>query len=257
MAADLSIFSLEGKVALVTGSGRGIGRGIALCMAKAGADVIIVDYAADRMQETSNDVKALGRKSIGIEVNVRSGELVNEMFDKAMKAFGKIDILCNNAGTPTHWDNEDISEKGWDTMLSENLKTTFLCIQAGGKLMRDNKIKGAIVNTSSGSAVGAGRGTAYGAAKAGVNSLTRSWSNILAPYGIRVNAIMPGLILHPVSMVYSNFQDPEVKAAAEKRIPLGRLGTPEDIGWAAVYLASEAASHVTGQVFAVSGGVNA
>lgn len=250
----LDIFSLEGKVALVTGSGRGIGRGIALTMAECGADVIIVDYAADRMEQTSSDVKALGRKSIGIEANVRSSEQVNEMFGKAFKEFGKVDILVNNAGTPTKWDNMDITEKGWDTMLSENLKTTFLCTQAGGKLMRDNQIKGAIINISSGSAVGAGGGTAYGAAKAGVNSVTRSWSNLLAPYGIRVNAIMPGLILHPVSLVYSNWQDPAVKAATEKRIPLGRLGTPEDIGRACVFLASEASSYITGQVFSVSGG---
>ena len=116
--------------------------------------------------------------------------------------------------------------------------------QAGGKLTRANNIKGAIINTSSTSAVGAGSGTAYGAAKAGVNSITRSWANILAPAGIRVNAIMPGLILHPTSLVFSGWNDPAVKAATEKKIPLGRLGVPEDIGMTAVFLASAAASYI-------------
>ena len=227
--ADLDIFSLEGKVALVTGSGRGIGRGIALCMAKSGADVIIVDFAEDRMEQTLSEIRASGKKSIGIKADMRESEQVNAMFETALREFGKLDILVNNAGTPNHWDNMDISPKGWDTMLTENLKTTFLCTQAGGKMMRDNGVNGAIVNISSGSAFGASGGTAYGAAKAGVNSLTRSWAVLLAPYNIRVNAVMPGQVLHPVSLVYANFQDPEVKASAEKRIPLGRLGVPEDI----------------------------
>ena len=252
--ASPDIFSLEGKVALVTGSGRGIGRGIALCMAESGADVIVADFAEDRMEQTSSEIIASGRKSIGIKADMREADQVNAMFEQAFRKFGKVDILVNNAGTPTHWDNRELSPKGWDTMLTENLKTTFLCMQAGSKLMKDNKVEGAIINISSTSAIGTGSGTAYGAAKAGVNSLTQSWSVILAPDKIRVNAVMPGQVLHPVSLVYSNFQDPEVKAAAESRVPLGRLGTPEDIGWACVFLASEAASYITGQVIGVCGG---
>jgi NAD(P)-dependent dehydrogenase (short-subunit alcohol dehydrogenase family) len=180
------------------------------------------------------------------------------MAEKALEEFGKIDIWVNNVGTPTHWDNIDITEKGWDAMFRENLKTTFLGTQMASKIMREKNIKGSIINISSatkGPVIMAGAGSpAYGAAKAGVNSITMSWAEALAPYGIRVNCVIPGQILHPVSMEFSNFKDPETRAAVEKGIPLGRLGTPEDIGWSCVFLASEAASYITGVCLNVDGG---
>ncbi len=251
----LEIFSLEDKVALITGSGRGIGKGIALCMAESGADIINVGRNIERLEQTSSQVKNLGRNSICIQADIRESEQVNAMVEKTISAFGKIDILVNNVGTPTHWDNMEITEKGWDSMIRENLKTTFLATQAVAKVMCDRKTIGNIINISTREAILPGSGTAYAAAKAGVNSLTQSWAALLAPYGIRVNCIMPGITVHPVSIEYTNLNNPEVKATLERRVLLGRLGTPEDIGRTAVFLASEAGAYITGVCLSVDGGI--
>jgi NAD(P)-dependent dehydrogenase (short-subunit alcohol dehydrogenase family) len=252
------IFLLKDKVALVTGSGRDVGKGIALCMADAGADVVVTARTVEQIEKTASEIRAKGRKAIAIPYDARDSQQVTGMAEKALKEFGRIDIWVNNVGTPTHWDNIDMSEKGWDAMFSENLKTTFLGTQMASKIMRDKNIKGSIINISSatrGPVIMAGKGSpAYGAAKAGVNAITMSWAEGLAPYGIRVNCVIPGQILHPVSMEYSNFKDPATRAAVEKRIPLGRLGTPEDIGWACVFLASDAAAYITGVCLNVDGG---
>ncbi len=254
----LDIFSLKGKVALITGSGRSIGKGIALCMADAGADIVVTARTQEQIDQTVAEVKAKGRKAIGIQFDARESEQVNATAEKAVKEFGRIDIWVNNVGTPTHWDNIDMEEKGWDALIRENLKTTFLGTQVASKIMREKKTKGSIINISSASMgpviMSSGRSPGYGASKAGVNSITMSWAFALAPNGIRVNCVIPGNTLHPVSMVYSNFADPKVRAEAEKRVPLGRLGTPEDIGWACVFLASEAASYITGVCMNVCGG---
>ncbi len=252
------IFSLKGKVAVITGSGRSIGKSIALCMAQAGADIVVTARTQTQIDETVAEIKAMGRRAIGVQFDAREAAQVTAVAEKTVAEFGRIDIWVNNVGTPTHWDSIDMKDSGWDAMLRENLRTTFLGCQAAGKVMRDRKTKGSIINISSTSSMpepGAGASPAYSAAKSGVNSLTVSFAMALAPNGIRVNCVVPGQTLHPVSMEYSNFKDPEVRAAAEKRVPLGRLGTPEDIGWACVYLSSEAASYVTGHVLSVAGGL--
>jgi len=250
----LEKFSLAGKVALVTGSGRGIGKGIALCMAECGADIINIGRNIERLEQTTAAVKALGRKSIYLQADMREAEQVKVMVEQAVREFGRIDILVNNVGTPTHWDNIEITDKGWDAMMRENLKTTFLCLQSVAKVMQEKKTKGSIINISTREAILPGSGTAYAAAKAGVNSLTQSWAALLAPDGIRVNCLMPGVTVHPVSIEYSNLNDPAIRAAEEKKTLLGRLGTPEDIGWAAVFLASEAGAYITGICLSVDGG---
>ncbi len=250
----LEKFSLAGKIALVTGSGRGIGKGIALCMAEAGADIINIGRNIERLEQTTAEIKAMGRKSAYIQADVREGEQVQAMFEAAVRKFGKIDILVNNVGTPTHWDNIEITEKGWDAMMRENLKTTFLCTQAAARIMKEKQTKGSIINISTRETILPGSGTAYAAAKAGVNSLTQSWAALLAPDGIRVNCLMPGVTVHPVSIEYTNLNDPAVRAAEEKKTLLGRLGTPEDVGWAAVFLASEAGAYITGVCLSVDGG---
>lgn len=251
------IFSLNGKVAVITGSGRSIGKGIALCMAEAGANIVVTARTQVQIDDTVAEIRARGRKAIGVQFDAREAAQVTAVAEKAVAEFGRIDIWVNNVGTPTHWDGIDMTENGWDAMLRENLKTTFLGCQAASKIMREKRTKGSIINISSTSSAPSSGGEAapgYSAAKSGVNSLTVTFAMALAPYGIRVNCVLPGQTLHPVSMVYSNFKDPEVRAAAEKRVPLGRLGTPEDIGWACVYLSSEAASYVTGHVLSVAGG---
>ena len=251
------IFSLNGKVAVVTGSGRSIGKGIALCLAEAGADIVVTARTQTQIDETVAEIKATGRRATGVQFDAREAAHVNALAEKTVAEFGRIDIWVNNVGTPTHWDSIDMTDNGWDAMLRENLKTTFLGCQAASKVMREKQTRGSIINistTSSTLSPGSEASPAYSAAKSGVNSLTVTFAMALAPYGIRVNCVVPGQTLHPVSMVYSNFKDPEVRAAAEKRVPLGRLGTPEDIGWACVYLSSEAASYVTGHILSVAGG---
>ncbi len=251
------IFALNGKVAVITGSGRSIGKGIALCMAEAGADVVVTARTQTQIDETVAEIKARSRRSIGIQFDAREAAQVKAVAEQAVAEFGRIDIWVNNVGTPTQWDSIDMADNGWDAMLRENLKTTFLGCQAASKVMREKRTRGSIINissTSSTPAPGSEAAPAYSAAKSGVNSLTVTFAMALAPYGIRVNCVVPGQTLHPVSMVYSNFRDPEIRAAAEKRVPLGRLGTPEDIGWACVYLSSEAASYVTGHLLSVAGG---
>jgi 2-dehydro-3-deoxy-D-gluconate 5-dehydrogenase len=252
----LEKFSLEGKVAVITGSGRGIGKGIALCMAECGADIVNIGRNIERLEATDSEIKRRGRKSICIQADVRETEQIKTMMEKAVQEFGRIDIMVNNVGTPTHWDDMEISEKGWDAMMRENLKTTFLCTQAAAKSMKAQQIKGSIINISTCESIHPGSGTAYAAAKAGVNSLTLSWAALLAPNGIRVNCILPGVTVHPVSIEYANLNDPATRAEEEKKTLLGRLGTPEDIGWAAVFLASEAGSYITGVCLSVDGGRN-
>ncbi|MBN2240195.1 MAG: SDR family oxidoreductase [Dehalococcoidales bacterium] len=253
------IFSLENKVALITGSGRDIGKGIALCMAEAGADIVVTARTVEQIEQTASEVREKGRKAIAVPFDARDAEQVNHVAEKALEEFGRIDIWVNNVGTPAHWDNVDITEKGWDSMFRENLKTTFLGMQTASRIMKEQKTGGSIINISSATKgpviTASAGGPAYSAAKAGVNSITISWAEAMAPFGIRVNCVIPGQILHPVSMEYANFKDPEVKASWEKKIPLGRLGDPTDIGWACVYLASDAASYVTGVCMNVDGGL--
>ncbi len=253
------IFSLKNKVALITGSGRDIGKGIALCMAESGADIVVTARTVEQIERTASEIRAKGRKAIAVPFDAREADQVDMVAKKALKEFGRIDIWVNNVGTPSHWDNVDITEKGWDAMFRENLKTTFLGTQAASKIMKEQKTGGSIINISSASKGPVispySGGPAYGAAKAGVNSITMSWAEAMAPYRIRVNCVIPGQILHPVSMEYAGFKDPEVKASWEEKIPLGRLGAPEDIGWACVFLASDAASYITGVCLNVDGGL--
>ncbi|NLE09557.1 MAG: SDR family oxidoreductase [Dehalococcoidales bacterium] len=252
-------YSLENKVALITGSGRDIGKGIALCMAEAGADIVVTARTKEQIEQTAAEIRHLGRQAIAVPFDAREAEQMTMVAERALEEFGRIDIWVNNVGTPTQWDTVDVNEKGWDSIFKENLKTTFLGTQTASKIMRERNIKGSIINISSaskGSVITAyPEGPAYGAAKAGVNSITLSWAQAMAPYGIRVNCVIPGQILHPVSMEFANFKDPATKAAWEAKIPLRRLGTPEDIGWACAFLASDAASYITGVCLNVDGGL--
>jgi 7-alpha-hydroxysteroid dehydrogenase len=254
----LEKFSLEGKVALITGSGRSIGKGIALCMAECGADIVSTARTVSEIEQTAAEVRAMGRRAIAVPFDARDSGQVTAMVEKAVGEFGRIDILVNNAGTPTQWDNLDMKEKGWDALIRENLSTAILCTQAVSRVMRDKKTGGSIINISSTSSIGPDAGNiAYGAAKAAINSFTQSCAVILAPHRIRVNCVLPGVTEHPVSISYSHLDDPEVRKALEGRVPLGRLGNPEDIGWACVYLASDAAAYITGVLLPVCGGPSA
>lgn len=249
----LSSFSLTGRVAIVTGAGRGIGKAIALGLADAGADVVVAARTASDIEATAGEIAAKGRKALAVPTDVRQSDQVDNLVDKAVAQFGTIDILVNNAGGYFVASTTELSEGGWDAIIRENLKSVFLCSKAAAKVMMGQK-KGNIINVASVVGFRAySSNAAYGAAKAGIINFTKTLAVDLAPYNIRVNAIAPGFIATPGSLQLLEV-DKGLKAMVD-RIPLGRLGQPEEVAQGIVYLASDASSYVTGQTLLVDGGV--
>lgn len=245
----LSKFALTDKIAIVTGAGRGIGKGIALGFAEAGADVVVAARTVAEIEDTAAFIREKGRKALAVPTDVRQSDQIENMVQKTLEEFGRIDILINNAGGSFVVMAMDMSENAWDAVVRENLKTVFICCKAVGKVMLDQK-KGNIVNISSQAGEGASPGLiAYGASKAGIINLTQTLAIEWAPH-VRVNCIAPGAIETPGLHATSSGQLEE----AIKNIPLGRMGQPEDIATAAVYLASDAAEWVTGITIDVAGG---
>jgi 7-alpha-hydroxysteroid dehydrogenase len=246
----LDRFALTGKLAIVTGAGRGIGKGIALAFAEAGADLVCADQTESQVEATAAEVRALGRKALAIRCDVRDSGQVENMVNMARKEFGHIDILVNNAGSGLFRPMMQTSERAWEALLRENLTSTFICSKAVARVMLEQKA-GSIVNISSRESQLPSVGmVAYGAAKAGVNSLTRTLAWELAPY-VRVNCILPGA-------VWTEGSAPVLGPVKDKIVdgtPLKRMGIPEDIALAALYLASSASDWVTGKMFEIDGGI--
>lgn len=256
---DSSLFTLEGKVAIVTGAGRGIGKSIALGLADAGADVVVCARTAADIEATAGEIRAKGRKSLPLPTDVRLAEQVASLVEKSVAELGRIDILVNNAGGSFIASTMDLSEGGWDAIVRENLKSVFLCSKAAARVMIDQK-SGNIINIAS--VAGTASYTLcspYGAAKAGLINFTTTLAVELAPYNIRVNAIAPGFIATGGLLQLLNAAPGEVKEEEKggllPNIPLGRYGQPGDIVGAAVFLASDASSYVTGQTLVVDGGL--
>jgi NAD(P)-dependent dehydrogenase (short-subunit alcohol dehydrogenase family) len=247
----IPFFSLEGKVAIVTGSGRGIGKAVALGLAEAGADVVVLARTVADIEKTADEVRALGRRALAVPTDVRVGEQVNNVVDATLKEFGRVDILVNNAGASFLAPTLELSEGGWDALVRENLKTPFLCAKAVAKAMIDQG-KGSIVNISSTEGMrSAATCAAYAAAKAGVINLTRSLAVEWAPQ-IRVNCICPGFIENP-GLPQALEADTGLSRMLSK-VPLGHMGRPEDIVGGVVYFASDASAYVTGALLAIDGG---
>lgn len=250
----MMMFSLVGKKALVTGGSRGIGRGIALALAKQGADVA-VNYHSNQQEadKVVAEIKALGHDAWAIQADVSNKESVTKMFEEVKDKWGKLDILVNNAGIAQQTTFEGMSEEEWDRLIDTNLKGQFLCIQTGAGLMGNG---GKIICTSSiasgGVGSGIGRAAAYVASKGGIIGLVEDLAVELGPKGININAIAPGFI--DTDMTRPFFVDEKIKAGFLTRIPKGRLGQPADIGAAAVFLASDEADYITGTVLYVDGG---
>ncbi len=248
-------FALSDKVAIVTGSGRGIGNGIALAFADMGADVVVAERDAEPAEATAAEIRDRGRRALVVLSDVREQEQVDEVVRKAVDEFGHIDILVNNAGGMFMSEIAAISVKGWDAIIRANLKATFLCSKAVSAVMMDKKTKGSIINIASVNAFSGSPGSAaYGAAKAGIINFTQSLAIELAPHRIRVNAVAPGVIDTPGTLQWVT---PEREAEIIKVVPLARRGKPEDVAGAAIYLASDYADYVTGQTIVVDGGIMA
>ena len=248
---------LKNKAALITGASRGIGRGIALKFAKEGADVAVNYCQSMEMAETIADkLCRLGGRVLTVKADVSNGADVNDMVSTVLDTFGKIDILVNNAGIFISGGVEDLKEEIWDRVMAVNLKGVFLCCKAVGKHMIANNIRGSIVNIASIS----GRlpevnGNAYSPSKAGVISLSALLAMEWARHGIRVNALSPGPVMTPLQKkIYST---PALLDARNRGIPMNRHGEPEEIGRAAVFLASDDSSYITGENLSVDGGSQA
>lgn len=225
----LQQFSLNNKIAILTGSGQGIGRVIARTFAEAGADLVIADIRMDTAEATATDIRSLQRKAFTFQVDVRDKNQVDEMVTKTIEKFGCIDILVNNAGfghmtVPL----VEMNEEEWDKCVTLNLKSTFLCCKAISRVMMHQK-RGTIINMASMAALGAyPMGANYSAAKAAIKNLTETLSVELGPHNIRVNALAPGVIETQLrAELYK--KRPELKEQRLKNVPLRRLGTPEDL----------------------------
>src|SRR4051812_31648321 len=243
--------SLSGKVAIVTGSGRGLGAAIALRFAELGADVVINDVNADNAKATAAKVQALGRRAHVSTHDVSSHPAARALADEAKATLGRLDILVNNAGILRDAMLMKLTEDKWDDVIRVNLKGPFNMGQACAKHMIEQK-GGRIVNIASVAWLGNVGQTNYSAAKAGVVGLTRTWALELARHGITVNAIAPGMI--ETDMTKS--VPPEIMEKFINRIPAKRIGQPNDIAALASYLASDGASYVTGQCIQIDGGLS-
>ena len=252
---------LEGKRAIVTGGSRGIGRGIAIALARQGADVAInhfagADAAHDRhaADETVAEIEALGRRAIAVEGDIADRAVGHALVARAVEAFGGVDVLASNAGICPFHAFLDMPADLWQQVLDVNLTGAFHVVQAAANRMRDQGTGGAIVATSSVSAlVGGAMQAHYTPTKAGVHSLMQSAAIALGPFGIRCNSVMPGAIATDINR--DDWTDPEKRAYLSGRIPLGRFGEPRDVGSVVAFLASDLAAYVTGAALLVDGGL--
>lgn len=252
MSFSMDSFFLGGKVALVTGGSRGIGKAIALGLAKAGADVALTSRKLPDLESVAEEIRALGRKALAVAAHVGRLEEIANLVTRVKDEFGRIDILVNNAATnPTMDSALDIQERAWDAIMNLNLKGLFFLSQAVAKLMKEQG-GGTIINVSSVAGITPDILPVYSISKAGVIMATKVMAKEWAKYNIRVNAIAPGLVKTRFSeALWSN---PEILQGALVGTPLGRIAEPDDMVGAVIFLASNASAYVTGQVLAVDGG---
>ncbi|EKD87242.1 MAG: 3-oxoacyl-(acyl-carrier protein) reductase [uncultured bacterium] len=247
------MFDLSGKVALVTGASSGIGRGIALTLALQGAKVVVTARRLEKLQALSAEIKNRGKESLAIQMDVTKRNEVDAAISETIKTFGGLDILVNNAGVLDYSPFLEMKEEAWDKVIDTNLKGYFYCAQAAAREMVKNK-QGRIINIASIASGGVGIGypmiTHYVASKGGIVGFTEALAAELGPMGITVNAIGPGAI---ESEMTTSITEEQMKGMIA-RLPIKRIGKPEDIAAAVIYLASDEASYATGVTLYVDGG---
>jgi 3-oxoacyl-[acyl-carrier protein] reductase len=242
---------LKDKVALVTGGARGIGREIALLFAREGADIVIGDVNQLEAEKTCAEITGLGRRAMGVTLDVTSFSKVDEAINKILDKFGKIDILVNNAGITKDGLLLRMSEPDWDAVIAVNLKGTFNCTKAASKVMIKQR-SGKIINIASIIGIIGNPGQAnYSASKAGIIALTKTSAKELASRNININAVAPGFIQTEMTAKLPE----DLKQKMLSAIPLNKLGTPGDVANVCLFLASEDAAYITGQTIVVDGGM--
>jgi 2-dehydro-3-deoxy-D-gluconate 5-dehydrogenase len=245
-----NVFDLTGKVAVVTGGTRGIGKGIALGLAAAGADIVLVQRSNDT--STQDEIKTLGVRCEIVDCDLINLEEVKQVIPKAIEAMGTVDILVNNAGIQRRSPAVDFSEQDWDDVITVNLKSVWILCQQAGRHMVEKK-SGKIINIASLVSFQGGLFVpAYTSAKGAVGQLTKALANEWSSQGVNVNAIVPGYIA--TEMNTALIDDPVRSRQILERIPAGRWGNPEDFKGPALFLASEASNYVHGHLLAVDGG---
>jgi 3-oxoacyl-[acyl-carrier protein] reductase len=242
---------LAGRVALVTGAAQGIGKAVALILARNGADIVVSDINLEKAEETANEIKSIGRKGLAVKVDVAHWNDVERMVEVILEKFAKIDILVNNAGITRDKLILRMTEEDWDAVLDVNLKGTFHCTKAVVRHMAKQR-SGKIVNIASVvGEMGNASQANYSASKAGVIGLTKTIAREFAQRGLNINAIAPGYIETPMTEVLPE----KVKEELKKLIPMERLGKPEDVAEAVLFLVSEESNYITGHVLNVNGGI--
>lgn len=243
---------LENKVAVITGSGTGIGETIAKVFAKEGAKVVVCARSLDKIKKVAEEIINNGGKALAVPVDISDKSDVEKLFNTTIKEFGKLDILVNNAGITDDARLIKMKEETFDKVIEINLKGTFLCGQAAATIMLEHGKGGVIINASSAAAMSGNFGQSnYSASKGGVISLTKTWAKELSPKGIRVNCVSPGFIY--TSMVQK--MPGNVVETMKGKTLLNRMGTTQEVANMFLFLASDEASYITGSVFNVDGGL--
>jgi NAD(P)-dependent dehydrogenase (short-subunit alcohol dehydrogenase family) len=247
------LFDLGGKVAVVTGAGRGLGKTIAVGLAQHGADVVVLSRTAAQVEKVASEITALGRKALALQVDTSRQDDVHRMVSRTLDAWGRIDVLVNNAGIDIIKPAVDYVEAEWDQVLDINLKGYFLCAQAVGRVMIEQRGGSIVMNSSIAASIGIPGLVPYSSAKGGVNQLARTLAVEWAPHNVRVNVFSPGYfenVMQGAENVHNEAKERHIR----EWTPLGRRGRGEELIGPVVFLASDASSYVTGNVLMVDGG---